>query len=271
MQELNQVDLAFVVDTTGSMGPFIQSAQRQMIALLRALSTSAATPVDLRLAIVEYRDHPPQDTTFVSRPHAFTADLERAQKTINGLKPNGGGDTPEAVYDGLSTACENLTWREHSQRLAVLIGDAPPHGWHAQGDGFPQGCPCGQTADNMTALLEENGITLYSVGLNGFVAASFSKLARYTGGEYFEPGRADGALQALEGLLAKEFADIDFDRQVLERCSSCPDWTVDSLGQALASPRSRLSASLSRLGRRRLLAACRDPAEKNETKQLLSK
>ena len=33
--EINAVDLAFVVDTTGSMGGLIQAAQNQMIAMLK--------------------------------------------------------------------------------------------------------------------------------------------------------------------------------------------------------------------------------------------
>jgi hypothetical protein len=253
MKELNHVDLAFVVDTTGSMGAFIHLAQQQMIALLRGLSGSAGTPIDLRLAVVEYRDHPPQDHTFVFRVHDFSGDLGKVQKTINALKPDGGGDTPEAVYDGLAAACEKLAWRQHSQRLAVLVGDAPPHGWQRGGDGFPNGCPCGQTPDSVTALLEQHGITLYGLGLTGAVNDSFGRLARYTGGDYFEAQRAGGAVEALQTLLGREFGDIDFDRQVLENCRANPSWSVDSLGTALDSPRARLSASLSRLGRRGLL------------------
>lgn len=257
MSELNQLDLAFVVDTTGSMGAFIQSAQRQMIDLLQAVSSTASAPVDLRLAVVEYRDHPPQNHTFVFRAHEFTSDLKAAQKAINTLRPDGGGDTPEAVYDGLVAACDRLTWREHSQRLVVLVGDAPPHGWERGGDGFPNGCPCGQTPDSVTALFEKSGITLYAIGLTAMVNASFGHLARYTGGDYFPSGHGDMALVALKDLLVKEFGDIDFDHHVLQQCRQLPAWTVDSLGVKLECPRSRLSASLSRLGRRGLLARMR--------------
>lgn len=35
--ELNHVDLAFVVDTTGSMGAFIHAARAQMIGILQGL------------------------------------------------------------------------------------------------------------------------------------------------------------------------------------------------------------------------------------------
>ena len=42
---LNQVDLAFVVDTTGSMGAFIDAAKRHMVALLRALNVRPAVTI----------------------------------------------------------------------------------------------------------------------------------------------------------------------------------------------------------------------------------
>jgi hypothetical protein len=56
---IDHFDLAFVVDTTGSMGALIATAQRQMIEMINTLTRTAA--VDMRLAVVEYRDHPPQD------------------------------------------------------------------------------------------------------------------------------------------------------------------------------------------------------------------
>lgn len=254
LDTLNQVDLAFVVDTTGSMGAFIGAARQHMIALLRSLADGADTPPDLRVALVEYRDHPPQDHTFVARPHAFEANLARCQKVINGLAPGGGGDAPEAVYDGLETACTELKWRPHSYRIAVLIGDAPPHGIGCGGDGFRHGCPCGLNAEQVTARFEKNGITLYALGLTATVRNSFTTLATWTGGEYFEAGQAQKAIDTLHELLKSEFAGIDLDRQVLELCRRDPEWNMDGMSETLASGRQRVAASLSRLGRRNLLA-----------------
>lgn len=57
--EINAVDLAFVVDTTGSMGGLIAAAQNQMITMLEELTRAAN--ITLWLGVVEYRDHPPQD------------------------------------------------------------------------------------------------------------------------------------------------------------------------------------------------------------------
>jgi hypothetical protein len=173
---------------------------------------------------------------------------------INGLEPNGGGDAPEAVYDGLEAACDRLDWRPHSYRLAVLVGDAPPHGTGCGGDGFKNGCPCGLTAESVTALLENKGITLYALGLTRLVKDSFTRLATFTGGEYFEAGQGQQAIDALKRVLAGEFEGIDLDRRVLEFCRGTADWSVDGLSEALSSGRNRVAASLSRLGRRGLLA-----------------
>ena len=58
----------------------------------------------------------------------------------------------------------------------------------------------------------------------------------------------------MRGLLRAEFEDLDFDRRVLELCRRDADWSVDALSDVLAAGRGRVAASLSRLGRRGLLA-----------------
>ena len=56
----------------------------------------------------------------------------------------GGGDTPEAVADAIKEVI-NLNWdedqRPHTVRMAVLIGDSPPHGTPGltYDDEFPNG------------------------------------------------------------------------------------------------------------------------------------
>lgn len=241
---LRQVDLAFVVDTTGSMGPFIQAAQQQMTDMLRAVTGAAEVPIDLQVGLVEYRDHPPQDRSFVARTHGFTENLKQVQKVINGLKPEGGGDAPEAVYDGLQAAAETLQWRPNGRRVALLIGDAPPHA----------NCQCGMTADSTTALLEEQGIILYALGLTNTVQTSFGDLAQRTGGQYFRGGQGNEAIAALQATLQSEFRDLAFDAQVLELYQA-QRRSVEELCAALNNSISAVSASLSRLGRRGLLSS----------------
>jgi hypothetical protein len=113
MGDVDALDLAFVVDTTGSMGGFIAAAQHQMLDMIEGLARAAA--VDMRLGVVEYRDHPPQDR-MVFRVHHFTDGVKRAQKTVMHLRAEGGGDAPEAEPD---LPVDNLAGRLGERRHRV--------------------------------------------------------------------------------------------------------------------------------------------------------
>ena len=259
--DLSALDVACVLDTTGSMGSLLHAAQTHLTELLRELSAGATHALSLRVGFVEYRDHPPQDT-MTTRVHAFTDDLKRAQKTVDGFRAQGGGDGPEAVFDGIVAAVDELDWRNHAQRVAVLIGDAPPHGMGAGGDGFRQGCPCGETPDSVSARAENARITLYAIGLQPNLERYFEPLAAPTGGQFWHSplghtrGRGgDNAdpIARLKSLLEAERAHMDFDRRVLELGAPALALSNDELAQKLETSRSAIAASRARLGRRELI------------------
>ena len=248
--EINAVDLAFVVDTTGSMGRLIAAAQEQMISMLSELIQAA--DINLWLGVVEYRDHPPQDT-MVYQVHGFTENLQSAQTTIKGLKANGGGDAPEAVLDGIVAACSELGWWKHSRRLMVLVGDSPPHGVGAHGDAFSQGCPCGETIASVTRLAEEKRITIHSLGLTHAVNESFSEISYLTGGQFFSAQQANKAIEHIATLLKMEFAALDVDRRVLALYREAPQMAVEEMAARLEISRHAVSTSLVRLLSRDLI------------------
>ena len=250
LEQINGVDLAFVVDTTGSMSPLIGAAQRQLIELLDGLARAAA--VDLRLGVVEYRDHPPEDQ-MVYRVHPFTGDLERARGTIMKLRADGGGDVPEAVLDGVLAACWELAWRPHARRLAVLVGDAPPHGAGTAGDAFPEGCPCGETIASVAGAAEEERVTVYALGLTGTVAAPFGDLSHLTGGRFFPAKEAAAAIEHLAAILRAEFGELDLDRRVLAAWQAEPDVEIAALAERLGRTRHAVSAAWVRLLSRDLI------------------
>lgn len=55
---LLKTDLAFAMDCTGSMASYIESAKNNIRAIVEEIVRSEKS--DIRLALVEYRDHPPQ-------------------------------------------------------------------------------------------------------------------------------------------------------------------------------------------------------------------
>ncbi|MGI8551588.1 MAG: vWA domain-containing protein [Dehalococcoidia bacterium] len=194
------VDVAFVVDTTGSMGPFIEAARDN----IRRVAEEVADlgDLDLHFAVVEYRDHPPQELSFVTRVYPFD-DGDALQAVLNGLQPEGGGDAPEAVLDGL-VAAANLAWRANADRLCFLVGDAPPHGYgqrvsppsgrrssrdsSSDDDAWPEGCPCRATPNGVVELLRGHNIRLHAISLtaDSSQVAAFRELAEGAGGSLTE-------------------------------------------------------------------------------------
>jgi len=79
------------------------------------------------------------------------------------MQASGGGDGPEAVTDGLYDVAR-LDWRPAAARVVVWVGDAPPHGVEHQGDGFPQGCPCGHHWFTQAETCREMGVVVHAVG-----------------------------------------------------------------------------------------------------------
>lgn len=248
--EINAVDLAFVVDTTGSMGGLIAAAQGQMIKMLQELTKAA--DIRLQLGVVEYRDHPPQDQ-MVYRAYPFTKNMQEAQKAINGLTANGGGDAPEAVLDGVVAACKELAWRRSARRLLVLVGDAPPHGVGAGGDSFRNGCPCGETIASVTCLAEQKRVTIHALGLTPATRESFTEISYLTGGKFFSSQQGDQAIEHLASLLKMEFAELELDRRVLALQSANPEMTVEELATHLEVSRHAISTSFVRLVSRDLI------------------
>jgi Mg-chelatase subunit ChlD len=120
------VDIAFVIDTTGSMGSAINSVKAAATQLVNTVTaqTSAA-----RFALVDYRDFPVRTGTPTDYPAKLDQDFTSDAATINGaiqsLVLGNGGDLPETMYSGLATAFD-LTWRPGVKKMAIVLADAPP-------------------------------------------------------------------------------------------------------------------------------------------------
>lgn len=113
-----KVDLAFIVDCTGSMGSYIKQVQKHVQYIAETISRTA---FNVRLGLIEYRDHPPQDRSFVTRVHDFTANVAEMKQWVDGMSASGGGDWPESVADGLYDASK-LSYRKQATKMCVLIG-----------------------------------------------------------------------------------------------------------------------------------------------------
>lgn len=115
------LDLAVLIDTTSSMDPLIQSTKR---AIDQIITDFGALVPNLKIAIVAFRD---EQDDYLTKVQDLTDDRYRILNFLDGLDADGGGDTPEAVYEAIRVAFEDLEWRQGAYRAVLLVGDAPPH------------------------------------------------------------------------------------------------------------------------------------------------
>ncbi len=120
----NRIELAFIVDATGSMGDeleFLKDDLDDVIQRVEVINPQA----EILTGSVFYRD---EGDEYVVRKSEFSSDLSTTLGFINQQSADGGGDYPEAVHTALKTAVQQLQWSESARtRIAFLLLDAPPH------------------------------------------------------------------------------------------------------------------------------------------------
>jgi Mg-chelatase subunit ChlD len=172
------MDLAFCIDTTGSMQGEIDMVKAKTKSLVAQLSVGKPSPI-VRVGVVAYRDIGDE---YVTKVFPFSDDIDKVVKDISDLKAAGGGDGPEAVDKGLHAAIKELKWGadKHAAKILFLIGDAGPHGVASDLD---------WRADCRAAIASGIQInTIGCAGLEGYSAPSgvdvFKQIAHLADGKF---------------------------------------------------------------------------------------
>ena len=121
------LDVMIVVDCTDSMTGILLRLRQQSDRLCKVVRTFVP---NTHFGVVGYRDHKvfdPEEFAYVTKLFALTGKVEDFRDSVRGLRAKGGGDIPEAVFEGISEAMTRGGWRPNSSRVIILIGDAPPH------------------------------------------------------------------------------------------------------------------------------------------------
>jgi hypothetical protein len=146
------LDLAIVLDTTGSMGDELEYLKAEIKGIAAAVH-ERFPDVNQRYALVLYRD---DGDEYLTRPFEFTPAVDDFRRNLAAQSAAGGGDYPEAMHRGLEEAVQ-LRWRDdNTARVLFLVADAPPHHQFL-----------GRT---MTAVngLRKKGVSMYPVACSGY-------------------------------------------------------------------------------------------------------
>jgi len=191
------VEVAFVLDTTGSMGPLIEGAKRKIWSIATAI-IDCSPEADIRMGLVAYRDI---GDIYVTKTFDLTTDIQGLYADLLKLRAQGGGDWPESVNEALWVATTKLSWSygHNTTRIMFLVGDAPPHMDYAQDMKYP----------DVMRLARQKGITVNAVqaGTARDTERVWREIAQMGHGDYIPIPQDGGQVMIIE---------TPYDRDIIE-------------------------------------------------------
>lgn len=121
--KLQQIDLMYMIDTTGSMGDEITYLQAELVDMVERIAAKDQS-VSIRVSVNFYKD---ADDEYIVKYFDFREDINQCLEQIKNESASGGGDFPEAVHTALDNAVTGHNWREDALKLCFFVLDAPPH------------------------------------------------------------------------------------------------------------------------------------------------
>lgn len=118
-----EIEVVFVLDTTGSMSGLLDGAKRKIYSIASRIAQGRPTP-RLKVGLVAYRD---VGDDYVTKRFDLSDDLDTVFANLRKFEAGGGGDTPEHVGRGLGEAVSKLSWSKNREvmKAIFLVGDAP--------------------------------------------------------------------------------------------------------------------------------------------------
>ncbi len=184
--------MVFTIDTTGSMSDTISAVSADVQAMAAQL---ASTEPDFRLALVAYRDAPPEcDDDYQARVvQDFTSDTDAFNAAVDSLDADGGCDEYESVYSGVMKGL-GLAWRPSVTRVLVAVGDA---------NGHSPDTATGYVAADVIQRAQASAVAIYGLDV-GDASDTFAELASATGGQVFSADEADQVPAAIQQAIAAQ-------------------------------------------------------------------
>lgn len=180
------LDIVFVMDTTGSMGEEIERLRRTIELIY--LNLAGVDPrVSVRFGMVLYKD---RGDEYVTQIVPLTEDLPAFQAELETVTADGGGDVPEDLQAALHDTVNDIEWTVDGVRLAFIVTDAPPQLYEEPGYAYT----------DTSRAAAELGLKIHSVGTGGLgLQAEYilRQISQYTGGRYIfltfgESGESEG-------------------------------------------------------------------------------
>ena len=184
INDQSRIDVAFVLDTTGSMGGLIQAAREKIWSIATTMASAQSAP-EIRMGLVAYRD---RGDAYVTRVVDLSSDLDSMYATLMDFQADGGGDGPESVNQALHDAVHKLSWSQDpgTYKVVFLVGDAPPHMDYQDDVKYPV----------TLGAARDKGIVINAIqcGRMSGTTPAWQQIARLGDGQYFQVEQAGSAV-----------------------------------------------------------------------------
>ena len=144
------MNIVFIIDTTGSMDTYINGVKDRAIEFSNIIRSKG---IQFQLGLIGFGDLRERENPSV---YNFTDEVEKFQRQVKNIPRTYGGDIPESSLDAVLTGVELLQTSKvdkSGKNIFILITDAPPHVPTENGKHVPE----------IVDILKENNITTYVV------------------------------------------------------------------------------------------------------------
>src|SRR5687767_4184605 len=101
-----QVEVVFVLDTTGSMGGLLEGAKKKIWSIASEIARGKPSP-RLKIGLVAYRD---KGDAYVTKVTDLNEDLDKVYGELLSFRADGGGDGPENVRQAMHDGITKIGW-----------------------------------------------------------------------------------------------------------------------------------------------------------------
>ena len=174
VEKKTSLDLLFIIDATGSMGPYIDQVKQNIINIMNRIPFECPG-ININLGFIAYRDEYDIKRNDIVNIE-FTQNFLQLENKIKNVFPVANTDYPEEVAWGIEKALEK-NW-ESEARYSILIADAPCHGlkYHdteVMDDEYPNGVPGRKNIEILIKELAEKNVSLYCVEITEYTEIMF--------------------------------------------------------------------------------------------------
>lgn len=115
----NPVDLIMVIDTTGSMKPYLRAIKSEIKTISKNVISKNENS---RIGFMLYRD---TKDKYLTKKIEFNNNIEEVERESKYFYADGGGDKAEPMYEAIQQALEKFEF-QNKNRVVVVITDAKP-------------------------------------------------------------------------------------------------------------------------------------------------